>query len=109
MARVTGLEPATPGVTGRYSNQLSYTRACPIVSGRAEIRTVRRTVNRRDAIAPHNVEWLGMHDRSWQMRHRRVSKPAHGRLAQMVEHLVYTEVVGGSIPSPPTTTSGAPP
>ena len=27
VARVTGLEPATPGVTGRYSNQLSYTRA----------------------------------------------------------------------------------
>ena len=27
MARVTGLEPATSGVTGRHSNQLSYTRA----------------------------------------------------------------------------------
>ena len=26
MARWTGLEPATPGVTGRYSNQLSYHR-----------------------------------------------------------------------------------
>ena len=26
MARRTGLEPATPGVTGRYSNQLSYHR-----------------------------------------------------------------------------------
>ena len=26
MARVTRLELATPGVTGRYSNQLSYTR-----------------------------------------------------------------------------------
>ena len=26
VARVTGLEPATLGVTGRYSNQLSYTR-----------------------------------------------------------------------------------
>ncbi len=26
MARLTGLEPATPGVTGRYSNQLSYNR-----------------------------------------------------------------------------------
>ncbi len=24
---MTGLEPATPGVTGRYSNQLSYNRA----------------------------------------------------------------------------------
>jgi hypothetical protein len=27
MARVTGLEPATSGVTGRHSNQLSYTRS----------------------------------------------------------------------------------
>src|SRR6056297_1902625 len=26
MARLTGLEPATPGVTGRYSNHLSYNR-----------------------------------------------------------------------------------
>ena len=37
MARVTGLEPATSGVTGRHSNRLSYTRAWPpqqLVSGR---------------------------------------------------------------------------
>jgi hypothetical protein len=27
MARVTGLEPAASGVTGRRSNQLSYTRS----------------------------------------------------------------------------------
>lgn len=31
VARLTGLEPATPGVTGRYSNQLSYNRH--LVSG----------------------------------------------------------------------------
>ena len=31
MARLTGLEPATPGVTGRYSNQLSYNRAIWVV------------------------------------------------------------------------------
>ncbi len=34
MARLTGLEPATPGVTGRYSNQLSYNRSLPPASGR---------------------------------------------------------------------------
>ena len=28
VARWTGLEPATPCVTGRYSNQLNYHRAC---------------------------------------------------------------------------------
>src|SRR5689334_18008962 len=31
--------------------------------------------------------------------------PTHGRLAQSVEHLVYTERVGGSSPSPPTSPS----
>ena len=30
MARVTGLEPATSGVTGRHSNRLSYTRASTV-------------------------------------------------------------------------------
>src|SRR5690554_7727268 len=29
MAQWTGLEPATPGVTGRYSNQLNYHCATP--------------------------------------------------------------------------------
>ena len=31
VARLTGLEPATPGVTGRYSNQLSYNRAMNVI------------------------------------------------------------------------------
>ncbi len=30
MAERTGLEPATPGVTGRYSNQLNYRSALAI-------------------------------------------------------------------------------
>ena len=28
LAERTGLEPATPGVTGRYSNQLNYRSFC---------------------------------------------------------------------------------
>ena len=35
MARVTGLEPATSGVTGRHSNRLSYTRAFRFEAARA--------------------------------------------------------------------------
>ncbi len=38
MARLTGLEPATPGVTGRYSNQLSYNRALRSRDGNAVAR-----------------------------------------------------------------------
>jgi single-stranded DNA-specific DHH superfamily exonuclease len=33
MAQRTGLEPATPGVTGRYSNRLNYRCAKPRVVG----------------------------------------------------------------------------
>jgi hypothetical protein len=36
VARLTGLEPATPGVTGRYSNQLSYNRSLLLLSFPAE-------------------------------------------------------------------------
>ena len=35
-------------------------------------------------------------------QHDAVSAFSVGRLAQLGEHLVYTERVGGSIPSPPT-------
>ena len=40
VARLTGLEPATPGVTGRYSNRLSYNRALGrlVVPGQAVAR-----------------------------------------------------------------------
>ena len=40
MARVTGLEPATSGVTGRHSNRLSYTRAFNVRFGSAPRRVV---------------------------------------------------------------------
>ena len=33
LAEWTGLEPATPGVTGRYSNQLNYHSAWPASPG----------------------------------------------------------------------------
>ena len=40
VARVTGLEPATSGVTGRHSNQLSYTRVSRPLRWRASARGV---------------------------------------------------------------------
>jgi hypothetical protein len=64
LARWTGLEPATPGVTGRYSNQLSYHRAlrggierCPggvkqetpgLIGGRSKGRLALRNGGRLD-------------------------------------------------------------
>ena len=42
VARLTGLEPATPGVTGRYSNHLSYNRAVSV-----RIQVTEDSVNRK--------------------------------------------------------------
>jgi hypothetical protein len=39
----------------------------------------------------------------WSMPRSVLAAGRHGRLAQPVEHLLYTEGVGGSSPSPPTT------
>jgi len=55
MARVTGLEPATSGVTGRHSNQLSYTRSPlgePRLYGRAaRLSTTENRISQRAAIS----------------------------------------------------------
>ena len=39
MADWTGLEPATPGVTGRYSNQLNYQSTLVVGDDRIELPT----------------------------------------------------------------------
>ncbi len=39
VAERTGLEPATPGVTGRYSNQLNYRSAAVVGVERIELPT----------------------------------------------------------------------
>ena len=48
LAEWTGLEPATPGVTGRYSNQLNYRSAA----------VTRRTKQTRKLASPRGFEPL---------------------------------------------------
>ena len=50
MARVTGLEPATSGVTGRHSNRLSYTRALTLPAA-ASSRLIKRLPHWCQALA----------------------------------------------------------
>jgi hypothetical protein len=119
MARVTGLEPATSGVTGRHSNQLSYTRTFPCRSTLAvrRERSFRRFTSGCQARTNAFLSEKPRHLLVGFKRRNRFEKPdvltcanaakrldeaPHGRLAQLVERLVYTEDVGGSSPSSPT-------
>ena len=139
MARVTGLEPATSGVTGRHSNRLSYTRASlvkglkPLSRGgldRFGERLTRRfgtgcqarsrTKERRPTCLCHAIpatlangqknqilsecllRFRPDPHRSRPPTRRTCFRDAKGRLAQLVERLVYTEDVGSSSLSSPT-------
>ena len=50
MAERTGLEPATPGVTGRYSNQLNYRSALKLCDVR------RRPAHRTGVVGAEGIE-----------------------------------------------------
>jgi hypothetical protein len=51
VAERTGLEPATPGVTGRYSNQLNYRSALEKIS-KSSVRHLRESVVGAEGIEP---------------------------------------------------------
>lgn len=122
LARVTGLEPATSGVTGRHSNRLSYTRALDVGAGRrvvgGELRRSwvgvkrHRKDNRQSSSSifrsPQNQAFARTYlpsRHAFELADRRRTAYCSarlGRLAQLVERFVYTEDVGGSSPSSPT-------
>ena len=52
MAERTGLEPATPGVTGRYSNQLNYRSALKLTDFRHRVVPHRMGVVGAEGIEP---------------------------------------------------------
>lgn len=128
LARVTGLEPATSGVTGRHSNRLSYTRALDVGAGRrvvgGELRRSMGSVkrHRKDNRQSSSSIFRSAQNPAYPLPHlplRHVFELAErrrtaycsarlGRLAQLVERFVYTEDVGGSSPSSPTIPSSLP-
>ena len=131
MARVTGLEPATSGVTGRRSNQLSYTRALfssVIVTVCGRLRCSSASVKRQEfsffikivfftknagkprflIFSVKKTNWMRsfscVSENFCLKRAAVVTDQGNGgRLAQLVERLVYTEDVGSSSLSSPTT------
>ncbi len=123
MARVTGLEPATSGVTGRHSNRLSYTRAltpttrrCVVArwikafGGECQAHVMRfpaslpRFFAKPAKLVPELT--LRHFDLSLRSRAEPLKRPPRiGRLAQLVERFVYTEDVGSSSLSSPTSPS----
>ncbi len=109
MARVTGLEPATSGVTGQHSNQLSYTRA--LLSNQFIIGTSGRVrgsfvyVKRAYAFFQKNHQITSLFlrlEKFFLKECHSVADHCIGRLAQLVERFVYTEDVGSSSLSSPT-------
>src|SRR6056297_1215135 len=82
VARLTGLEPATSGVTGRHSNQLSYNR--PLREGRFTPPDWPRQ-------APLLLPWRIFHPPA-PARHSSASHPpalpvAKGRLVHFLQHV----------------------
>ncbi len=120
MARVTGLEPATSGVTGRHSNQLSYTRTFPCrdctwppgversfrgFTGECQARQSAICAEKRGGLVgvpPLAKVFARAHFFSCTKRGKSLDGAPRGRLAQLVERLVYTEDVGSSSLSSPT-------
>ena len=66
VARLTGLEPATPGVTGRYSNRLSYNRAsaADAVLSASDKGAFTGGAGRRQADSPDYFSGRGMYSAS---------------------------------------------
>ncbi|BAQ44016.1 hypothetical protein Maq22A_c02810 [Methylobacterium aquaticum] len=73
MARATGLEPATSGVTGRHSNQLSYARAARSLHHAASASIPPRGMARTTGLEPATSGVTGRHSnrlsyvRTWRI------------------------------------------
>ena len=69
MAQRTGLEPATPGVTGRYSNQLNY--RCTYTKSLCGTNNIKSYVAQRTGLEPATPGVTGRYSNqlnyhSWQ-------------------------------------------
>jgi hypothetical protein len=88
MAERTGLEPATPGVTGRYSNRLNYRSALEAGHSTAFLRFVKqiiansdvgyavRTIHRKKVHATHPLQLYYLHHRYFGWIRNEWEKPS---------------------------------
>jgi hypothetical protein len=99
LAEWTGLEPATPGVTGRYSNQLNYHSRIP--SGRKWKPTFDRHYNSRPKVHPYFRSQLQLELNHWRSQMIQLATATKNQVGQTIGFFVGVSFSAPKTPGRP--------